>query len=182
MGGVFFVEMVMTHENSPMTKVGPAKVQGSKKPMGKGRDPLKGLEAEDLYWFDRLDAAHARDHGLPAQQQAIAYFRDKEHPPDFLLNFQGGVFSAEAPWPAKSMWGNILKVLEKWIGQEQVARFFLGHLADPNWPGHGFAFETLLHQGKKILPLVEEEIEDNQEDRGMVEELESLRDALTSAP
>ena len=58
--------------------------------------------------------------------------------------------------------------------------FFLQHLADPNWPGHGFAFEALLRQGKRILPLLEAEIEHNKGDRGMVEELEYLREELTA--
>ncbi|MCH8075566.1 MAG: hypothetical protein IIC64_07065 [SAR324 cluster bacterium] len=147
--------------------------------MGKGRGPLKEPSADDRYWFDRLDAAHARNHDLSTQRQAMAYFRKKKLPPDLLLKSEAGG-SGEAMWIPKSMWGNILKVLEKWIGRDQVVLFFLQHLADPNWPGHGFAFEALLRQGKRILPLLEAEIEHNKGDRGMVEELEYLREELTA--
>ena len=81
----------------------------------------------------------------------------------------------------KSMWENILRALEKWIDREPVARHFLEHLADPNWPGYGFAFETLLAQGERILPLLDETIADNENDPGMVEELEYLREEITSS-
>ena len=141
---------------------------------------MKAPSADDRYWFDRLDAAYGRNHDLPTQRQAIAYFREKEHPPQFLLKSEAGIFPGAAMGTPKSMWRNILAVLEQWIDREPVVRFFLQHLADPNWPGHGFAFETLLGQGKKILPLVEEEIEDHQNDQGMVLELEYLREELTS--
>ncbi len=148
--------------------------------MGKVRTPLKEHSADDHYWFDRLDAAYVKDHDLPTQQQAIAYFRKKEHPPEYLLKTEAGFFFEEPKRIPKSMWENILRVLEKWIDREQVVLFFLQHLADPNWPGAGFAFDTLMNQGEKILPLLDREIEDNQADPGMVEELEYLREELTS--
>lgn len=147
--------------------------------MGNDHSPLNDHSADDRYWFDRLDAAYARNHDMETQQQAIAYFREKEQPPDFLLKTETEIFPGESMYIPKSMWENILRALEKWIDREQVVRFFLQHLTDANWPGYGFAFETLLGQGKRILPLLDEEIEDNQDDPGTVEELEYLREELT---
>lgn len=147
---------------------------------GKGPSPVKSNNADDNYWFDRLDAAYDRNHDQQTQQQAIAYFREKADPPEFLLNSQADLSSVERIRIPKSMWENMLRVLEKWIGREQIVKFFVQHLADANWPGYRFAFETLLHQGEKILPLVEAEIENNQGDRDWVEELEYLREELNS--
>lgn len=149
--------------------------------MEKAKNPPQEHSADDHYWFDRLDAAHAKNHDLPTQREAIAYFREKADPPGFLLKTEAGFDPGEAMYVPKSMWENILKALDKWIDREQVVRFFLQHLADTNWPGWGFAFKTLSAQGDRILPLLDNEIENNEGDSDLVGELKYLREELTSS-
>ena len=133
-------------------------------------------EEEDEYWFERLDAAYAKEYGDEENKRAITYFHSKEVFPEYLLTPEDSFNKGNYP---KSKWKNHLLTLEKWILKENVQHYYCMRLADPNWPGFQFAWNALLQLLSVSIPAIDHTISNVQNDPDLVEALNQLKQEIT---
>ncbi len=130
---------------------------------------------QDRYWFERLDGGYDKDYSEETQARARAWFRDRPVCPTFLMD---ACRSFGLKFLPKAMWENLLLAMEKWLPDEAVVAYFCGYLADPNWPGYCYAWETLLALGPQVLPLLDQAMEVHKEDEDQVENLRDLAEEI----
>ena len=128
---------------------------------------------DDDHWFDRLDAAYKKGYTELEQRDAIRYFHSKDDFPAKLLTPSK---SFNLKYFPKSMWENHLKVLKKWIDREDVKLFFCRLIDDPNWPGYGFAWNTLKDTISTSIPVIEKQIAASSNDPDQVTLLKELKE------
>jgi hypothetical protein len=123
---------------------------------------------DDAYWYARLDASYAANFSQKIQDQAIAYFRRKKRPAKILFN--GGAY--------KPSWENILKCLQKWLPERDIVERFVDAMADPNWPGAGYAYESLAKGGKDIIPVLKKVLKEESADPDSLEDITYIIDDI----